>query len=169
MNGNETFVECSSNADITFKFKNPVENTSFVIAECDAMITTCRMLVRDIENIYNISYTGRGGILHINHRAKYTYGTYECFETYCPSNYVAVDINPRYIDGGDANITRCERNEERETDCTPIVGLGYVSLVLCVISYILLISHISSILLIRRIKDDKTNPLGQRSQRFRGQ
>ncbi|KAH3868761.1 hypothetical protein DPMN_031913 [Dreissena polymorpha] len=44
-----------------------------------------------------------------------TYGTYECCETYHPSNYVTVDIIPRYIDGGDENITRCEGKQNTET------------------------------------------------------
>ncbi|KAH3860964.1 hypothetical protein DPMN_023888 [Dreissena polymorpha] len=55
-----------------------------------------------------MSYTGSGGILHINHIGNDTYGTYECCETYFPSNYVTVDIIPRYVDGGNEIITRCE-------------------------------------------------------------
>ncbi|KAH3810023.1 hypothetical protein DPMN_138405 [Dreissena polymorpha] len=147
MIGNETFVECSSHADITFKFNSHVENESFLIGECDALFRRCRILAPDIENTHTISHTGRGGILHINHTGNDTYGTYECFETYFPSNKVTVDVNHRYIDGGDANSISCERNEEKETDCSPIIAVSVVGITLVIVIFILQIYRMKDTLM----------------------
>ncbi|KAH3742269.1 hypothetical protein DPMN_049006 [Dreissena polymorpha] len=92
----ETAIECSSKAEITFKFYSNIPNISPTIAECDP-VRKCIMLQKSTENKYSVSYTGRGGILRILRVDEETTGTYRCYETFDPQNFVTTIITPSPI------------------------------------------------------------------------
>ncbi|KAH3860017.1 hypothetical protein DPMN_022909 [Dreissena polymorpha] len=82
-------IECSSSAEITFKYISRKTNTSRTIAECDVMMRSCHMFGANVNNKYTIAYTGQGGLLRIDSLDEETEGTYICCETYNPSNFVS--------------------------------------------------------------------------------
>ncbi|KAH3867503.1 hypothetical protein DPMN_030632 [Dreissena polymorpha] len=88
---NETLLECASDADITFGYISSVSNTSISIAECDKTIKAC-FLKPSLDNKYHLSYTDHGGILHIKNQDEFLSGTYTCYKTYSPSNFVRMGI-----------------------------------------------------------------------------
>ncbi|KAH3742351.1 hypothetical protein DPMN_049092 [Dreissena polymorpha] len=49
------------------------------------------------KNKYNVSYTGHGGILRILNIDEETTGTYRCYETFDPRNFVTTIIKPSPI------------------------------------------------------------------------
>ncbi|XP_052249277.1 uncharacterized protein LOC127857038 isoform X2 [Dreissena polymorpha] len=112
-------IECSSNVDITFQFiSNKANATVTIIAECDLTKKTCTMLKPSLHNKYNLSYTGIGGVLHINSLNE-SFGTYICRETYNPIIYISIDVMAHIMDAAiiTYNVTvLAENNTEIQLD-----------------------------------------------------
>ncbi|XP_052286102.1 heat shock 70 kDa protein 12B-like isoform X2 [Dreissena polymorpha] len=94
----DTFIECSSNVDITFKLINHKANVTVTLAECDLTKKACTILQPNLHNKYNLSYTGIGGVLHIKSLNNESFGTYICCETYNPDIFVSIDVIARSTD-----------------------------------------------------------------------
>ncbi|KAH3817232.1 heat shock 70 kDa protein 12A-like [Dreissena polymorpha] len=105
-------IECSSNVDITFRFMHNTANASVTFAECDLSKKACTISKASFHNKYNLSYTGIGGVLHINSLNNESFGTYICCATYNPSIFVSIDMIAHIMESADNtyNVTVLREN-----------------------------------------------------------
>ncbi|XP_052267601.1 uncharacterized protein LOC127869256 isoform X2 [Dreissena polymorpha] len=122
----ETSIQCSSDKDFTFRLHNNMLHTSITIAECDFAKKSCLMLTKTHKDKYNVSYTGRGGILIIRVLDKETIGTYQCHETFDPNNTVSTNISPSDFISTNENCSEnlVEVSDAGETDTFGHIVLG---------------------------------------------
>ncbi|KAH3713918.1 hypothetical protein DPMN_073721 [Dreissena polymorpha] len=144
-------IECSSNVDITFKFMHNTANASVTIANCYLSKKACTVSKTSFQNKYTLSYTGIGGVLHINSLYDESFGTYICCATYNPSIFVSIDVIAHIMESADNtnNVTVLRENntvnhwEKGETNnslstltivlpiCGALVIIGFVCGIVC--------------------------------------